>query len=567
MYTLEVLNSYGERYELTHQNGQYSVVRISGLLPTKNHINISTAGTMPGGRYNSHHIEPRNIVITLILEGDIEANRQQIYKIFPQDEPVTIYFKNRNRNVWISGYVEAPSGDPFTLRETIQVSVICPDPYWRDVSDIEIETSDELSMFSFPFSIAASTGVPISEEYGHPVSRIINDGDAEIGFLCTLRIETDDEPTLTRTTVQSGTPEEIMGSTVLVPEYSGSYDGFTVYVNNVVQTSGFTYDYVTYQDRTVKLKLHFAAGHRLNIGNTVRVDFYRLEDVEEQRSSTETQNTTHEADPFALYCDFAKPSWYSNISGKTMTFTQEVSGETVPLDMDKWAYDDTGNSIHVYATTSSGVYGGAITLIISGTETLHNQKVTKHSESVTVTLPQDIFFQPFSNYDHLKDLMRVYMGTDKLIGWSTEDVSISDNTTEVCMHLGRTMIDTVTVEIIKSVSGENIKNYTDMQVDEGFLLVDNLTISNTTTNESMSFSGVKFRSGDVLEISTIPNDLHCTVVESDWMTPGTSLLYSAYKTGTFFRLIPGSNVISISADTHPDYISAEFSAQQLYAGV
>ena len=120
MFTLKIESSLG-LVELTHDLNNYAVVGVQGLTPPPTTINTAIAGSIDGSFFNSARVESRNIVITVILAGDIEANRQRLYRIFPRKMPVTIYFKNKNRDVKISGYVEALEGDLFTQQEQMQI--------------------------------------------------------------------------------------------------------------------------------------------------------------------------------------------------------------------------------------------------------------------------------------------------------------------------------------------------------------------------------------------------------------------------------------------------------------
>ena len=181
MFTLKIENTNGDIFELTHNSQNYYVTHIDGLTPPPTVINTSTAGVIDGTFFNSARVEQRNIVITLYINGNIEVNRQQLYKIFPRKTPCTVYFKNQNRDVKIVGYVETLDGDLFVQREQIQVSIICPRPYWEALSQLYNELSKIIARFEFPFSIVEP--VPFSEINDVPICTINNTGDAACGTL------------------------------------------------------------------------------------------------------------------------------------------------------------------------------------------------------------------------------------------------------------------------------------------------------------------------------------------------------------------------------------------------
>lgn len=181
MFTLKIENTAGEIFELTHDSKDYYITSVQGLTPPPTIINTATAGTIDGTFFNSARLEQRNIVITIVLNGDIEKNRQALYKIFPRKTKCTIYFANQNRDVKIEGYVETFESDLFTMREEVQISIICPRPYFQSLYDIYNELSKILALFEFPFSI--TTPIPFSEYLDAPMCYLINEGDAACGSI------------------------------------------------------------------------------------------------------------------------------------------------------------------------------------------------------------------------------------------------------------------------------------------------------------------------------------------------------------------------------------------------
>lgn len=187
MYTLKIKNTNGETFELSHDYDNYYITGVQGLTPPATNINTAKAGIIDGTFFNSASVEERNIVITLVLNGDIESNRQKLYRIFPRKTPCTIFFKNENRDVKIQGYVETIESDLFAKREQVQISIICPRPYFEDLAVICAELSKSLALFEFPFSIEVSEPIPISEITDYPLCEIVNSGDAECG--CVIDID------------------------------------------------------------------------------------------------------------------------------------------------------------------------------------------------------------------------------------------------------------------------------------------------------------------------------------------------------------------------------------------
>ena len=184
MYSLKVENDKGNTLELTN-NPKYTVFKIEGLNPPQATINSSVNTTTDGSSINSVRLENRNIVIYATIEGDVEANRINLYKHFPVKKQVKLYFNNGTRKVYIEGVVELIECDLFSNKQVAQVSIICPKPYFKDVNDLITMFSDVSKLFSFPFSIS-NAGMELSAISLNQRRSIINTGDAETGVIIKL---------------------------------------------------------------------------------------------------------------------------------------------------------------------------------------------------------------------------------------------------------------------------------------------------------------------------------------------------------------------------------------------
>ena len=143
MFQLKILNSFGELYEISSDAENYIITEINGLTPTKSGVNSSIMSGSDGERFDTSRFEKRNIVITIRLRGDVEFNRQKLYWIFPQKSEITLFYRNKYRDVKISGYVETIEGDIFTDKEQMQISVLCPNPFFEDVNELTAELNAE----------------------------------------------------------------------------------------------------------------------------------------------------------------------------------------------------------------------------------------------------------------------------------------------------------------------------------------------------------------------------------------------------------------------------------------
>ena len=82
MFTCIVENTRGATLCLTQNESNYQLISITGLSPPSAQINTTKVAGMDGTRFNSASLNQRNIVFTIRLNGDIEANSQALYSFF-----------------------------------------------------------------------------------------------------------------------------------------------------------------------------------------------------------------------------------------------------------------------------------------------------------------------------------------------------------------------------------------------------------------------------------------------------------------------------------------------------
>lgn len=184
MYSLKVENDRGNILDITG-NPNYTVFKIEGLNPPQAAVNSSANTTTDGSSINSVRLESRNIVIYMTINGDVEANRTNLYKYFPVKKKVKIFFNNASRDVSIEGTVELIECDLFAIKQVAQISLICPQPYFKAVDELVSIFSDVSPLFSFPFSVA-KTGVEVSAITTNQRKSIVNAGDIETGAIIKL---------------------------------------------------------------------------------------------------------------------------------------------------------------------------------------------------------------------------------------------------------------------------------------------------------------------------------------------------------------------------------------------
>lgn len=180
-FTLSVETPKGDKITLT-QNDKYTIMNVDGLAPPTATINVAVNANFDGSTYTSSRMGERNIVIQFAIEGNVEQNRIELYKVLRPKAPCRVRYTNNHRNVYIDGYVESFDCNFFNEKEVAQISILCPYPYFSDDMDVDFDFSTITPLFEFPFDID-SDGIEFSTIVLGEEKNIINNGDIETGML------------------------------------------------------------------------------------------------------------------------------------------------------------------------------------------------------------------------------------------------------------------------------------------------------------------------------------------------------------------------------------------------
>lgn len=203
MFTLRIENTKRNEITLTQNESNYQVIDVEGLAPPKAQLYTNAVANMDGEKFKSSKLDMRNLVLTIKINGDVETNRINLYKYFGAGKWCKVYYKNGSRDVFIEGYVETINCPLFTINQQMQISIVCPTPYFKSVDIIYTDISVVIARFTFPFSIAES-GVIISQLIPNKVTTVMNDGEFETGFEIVMRALADKISTPTIYNVDTG---------------------------------------------------------------------------------------------------------------------------------------------------------------------------------------------------------------------------------------------------------------------------------------------------------------------------------------------------------------------------
>lgn len=192
-----IRNQNGEEIVLDLYNPYLTglaVQSVTGLGPERATINFTETATLDGGIFNSARRTTRNIVFNLLFvesyAGEsIEEVRKKTYRFFQLKKPVTIYIQTDTALLKASGYVEYNQPDIFSKRESTQISILCPDPYFYAGSgEVNEYFSAVTPMFTFPFSNPYGTqSIIMGDIEIESHKNIIYDGSADTGMVIEIQ--------------------------------------------------------------------------------------------------------------------------------------------------------------------------------------------------------------------------------------------------------------------------------------------------------------------------------------------------------------------------------------------
>jgi len=190
---LIAINYLGESISLDLKDPESSgffIEEIEGLGPSKANINATEFATNDGAMFNSARVTSRNIILRLgfLFKPSIEAVRYQSYKFFPIKKRVTIIIETDSRLCETYGYVESNEPVIFSKKQTSQISIVCPDPYFYSLYKNVLIFNGELPAFEFEFSNESLTEkmMVFGELINKTEETVYYDGDSEVGVVIKL---------------------------------------------------------------------------------------------------------------------------------------------------------------------------------------------------------------------------------------------------------------------------------------------------------------------------------------------------------------------------------------------
>lgn len=186
MYKLILENQYGNSIEITH-NRNYAIYEISGLHPPNAIISTDSLAIYDGEKFTSSKADKRTINIQFGITKNAETNRIALYKVIKTKQYIRLNYKNSIRDIFIEGYVESMIIDYHAVPQLVTISILCPQPYFNDATELISEMSALVKKFTFPFAIEKNNKIPFGYIEDVTEINVINNGDIQTNMIIKIQ--------------------------------------------------------------------------------------------------------------------------------------------------------------------------------------------------------------------------------------------------------------------------------------------------------------------------------------------------------------------------------------------
>lgn len=162
----------------------YKLVSIDGLSAAVYQVDTSPNAAIDGETYSGATALRRNVVITADILDDFAAKKSELFRFFAPRSAGVLYYRETGSDVKCAEYwVESVTPEFSGAVRAVVISLICPDPLFRDVEDTARQMAGWEPLLKFPFTYNFSTPVMVSRRINNQILTIDNDTGVETGLV------------------------------------------------------------------------------------------------------------------------------------------------------------------------------------------------------------------------------------------------------------------------------------------------------------------------------------------------------------------------------------------------
>lgn len=181
-------NGLSAVFTYDHDITEFFLVSLDGVYEIKNAVHTSQNATTDGSSYEGEALEERNIVITANIRRNYGENRDYLSRVFKTGSEGTFYHTEDGRTRKIKYRVEKIDIEEKGVLRQAVISLICPDPYFKDDEATHIEMAGWEGLFEFPCEIPEE-GMEFGRRLKETIKVVDNNSTTSIGIQMTIVAE------------------------------------------------------------------------------------------------------------------------------------------------------------------------------------------------------------------------------------------------------------------------------------------------------------------------------------------------------------------------------------------
>lgn len=175
--------------EFNYDFSPFFLKSVMGIYGITANVTTSENTTVDGSTYQGSTAKERNIVITAQMDGDYKKNREFLYRAFKLKSTGIFTYVEDGDTKQIEYEVEdIEIGETGVVRDVV-ISLICPDPFFKDLEDVEVVMASWVDDLEFPVCFPEE-GIEFGHREADLVKEIENDTGADnIGIMAVIRAD------------------------------------------------------------------------------------------------------------------------------------------------------------------------------------------------------------------------------------------------------------------------------------------------------------------------------------------------------------------------------------------
>jgi phage-related protein len=191
---IKITISIGNRLVTIAKDSVYRLPQggITGIESADLEAILTEYAAMDGGYLEAVKVPPRTIGLSFVINdrSRTEELRNDLISFFSPKKQGTLTIERggRKRKIGfcLSERPQFVQDNIISDKLRVNLSLICPDPYFQDVNPSVVNFMHPLPLLTFPFNSVAGVGITAGILVVTDTATLVNDGDVPVGIVCDI---------------------------------------------------------------------------------------------------------------------------------------------------------------------------------------------------------------------------------------------------------------------------------------------------------------------------------------------------------------------------------------------